>query len=75
MTVRAGLHTGECTVEDEFVTGPPIEIAAAIARWATPGDVLVSRTVRDIVGDTGLPFEDRGVHRVGDTGEWRLFRV
>ena len=75
VTVRAGLHTGECAVEDGVLTGPPIEIAAAIAAWAAPGEVLVSRTVRDIVGDTGLPFDDRGVHRVGDTGEWRLFKV
>jgi alpha/beta hydrolase family protein len=73
--VRAGLHTGECTVEGDVLTGAPIEIAAAIAGWASPGEVLVSRTVRDIVGDTGLPFDDRGVHRVGNTGEWRLFRV
>jgi pimeloyl-ACP methyl ester carboxylesterase/DNA-binding winged helix-turn-helix (wHTH) protein len=75
VTVRAGLHTGECGVEDGVLTGPPIAIAAAIASWAAPGEVLVSRTVSDIVGDTGLPFEDRGVHHVGDTGEWRLFRV
>ena len=75
VTVRAGLHTGECTVEGDVLTGTPIAIAAAIAGWASPGEVLVSRTVRDIVGDTGLPFEDRGVHSVGNTGEWRLFRV
>jgi pimeloyl-ACP methyl ester carboxylesterase len=75
VSVRAGLHTGECAVEDGVLTGAPLETAAAIAAWATPGEVLVSRTVRDIVGDTGLPFEDRGVHRVGRTGEWRLFRV
>src|SRR5262245_12292725 len=68
--VRAGLHTGECTVEGDVLTGPPIEIAAAIAGWAALGEVLVSRTVRDIVGDTGLSFDDRGVHRVGNTGEW-----
>ena len=75
VTVRAGLHTGECVVEEGVLTGAPVEIAAAIAGWAAPGEVLVSRTVRDIVGDAGLPFEDRGVHRVGSTGEWRLFKV
>ena len=37
VTVRAGLHTGECAVEDGVLTGPPIEIAAAIAAWAGTG--------------------------------------
>jgi pimeloyl-ACP methyl ester carboxylesterase len=73
--IRIGLHTGECLVKGGLPTGPPVELASAIAAWAPRGDVLVSRTVRDIVGDTGLPFEDRGVHRLGDAGEWKLFSV
>jgi pimeloyl-ACP methyl ester carboxylesterase len=73
--IHIGLHTGECLVKGGLPTGPPVELASAIAAWAPRGDVLVSRTVRDIVGDTGLPFEDRGVHRLGDAGEWKLFSV
>ena len=71
--VRAGLHTGECSVDGGVPTGPPVALAASIAACAAPGEVLVSRTVRDIVGDAGLPFEDRGVHRVGEMGGWKLY--
>ena len=70
---RAGVHTGECAVEQGLPTGPPVAMAERIAECAEAGEVLVSRTVRDIVGDSGLPFEDRGVHRLRDAGEWKLF--
>ena len=73
--VRVGLHTGECTIEDDVATGFPLELAAAIAGRAGDGETLVSRTVRDIVGDAGLPFADRGVIRIPNHGEWGLFRV
>jgi pimeloyl-ACP methyl ester carboxylesterase/DNA-binding winged helix-turn-helix (wHTH) protein len=71
--IRIGLHTGECTVEGGLPTGPPVELAGAISSAASLGEVLVSRTVRDIVGDAGLPFEDRGVHRLSGFGELKLF--
>ena len=71
--IRIGLHTGECTVEGGLPKGPPLELAGAISSAASLGEVLVSRTVRDIVGDAGLPFEDRGVHRLGGFGDLKLF--
>lgn len=71
--IRAGVHTGECNVDQGIPTGAPVTLAARIAELAASGEVLVSRTVRDIVGDAGLPFEDRGVHRIRDAGEWKLF--
>jgi hypothetical protein len=73
--VRVGLHTGECTVDEGMASGSPLDLASGIAYRAAAGDALVSRTVRDIVGDAGLPFEDRGVHSIPGMGEWRLFRV
>ena len=73
--VRIGLHTGECTIEDGVASGPPVDLASGISYRADVGEVLVSRTVRDIVGDAGLPFDDRGVHTIPGLGEWRLFRV
>ena len=75
VSVRIGLHTGECTVRDHSASGPPVDLAAHIAARALPGEILVSRTVCDIVGDAGLPFEDRGVHDIPGMGEWRLFKV
>jgi hypothetical protein len=73
--VRIGLHTGECTIDDAIASGPPVDLASGISYRAGVGEVLVSRTVRDIVGDAGLPFDDRGVHPIPGMGEWRLFRV
>jgi pimeloyl-ACP methyl ester carboxylesterase/DNA-binding winged helix-turn-helix (wHTH) protein len=75
VTVRVGLHTGECTIDDDVASGPPVDLAASIAARAAAGETLVSRTVCDIVGDAGLPFEDRGVHEIPGLGEWRLFKV
>ncbi|HSC29015.1 MAG TPA: alpha/beta fold hydrolase [Vicinamibacterales bacterium] len=70
--VRIGLHTGECSILAGVPSGPPVEAAAAVAACAAAGEVLVSRTVRDIVGDAGMPFENRGVHTIGGV-EWRLY--
>jgi pimeloyl-ACP methyl ester carboxylesterase/DNA-binding winged helix-turn-helix (wHTH) protein len=73
--VHVGLHTGECVFESGSAMGAPVDLAAGIAGRAGAGEALVSRTVRDIVGDAGLPFEDRGTHQIAGHGEWRLFRV
>jgi DNA-binding winged helix-turn-helix (wHTH) protein/pimeloyl-ACP methyl ester carboxylesterase len=75
VSVRVGMHTGECSLRGSILTGAPIELAGRIAAYAEPGEVLVTRTVRDIVGDAGLPFEDHGAFDVGEPTEWRLFRV
>jgi pimeloyl-ACP methyl ester carboxylesterase/DNA-binding winged helix-turn-helix (wHTH) protein len=73
--VRVGLHTGECTIDDDCASGLPVELAARIASRAAAGQTLVSRTVCDILGDAGLPFSDCGVHDIPGMGEWRLFKV
>jgi pimeloyl-ACP methyl ester carboxylesterase len=73
--VHVGLHTGECTIEQGSASGPPVNLAACIAARAGAGETLVSRTVCDIVGDAGFPFEDRGIHQIPGFGEWRLFGV
>lgn len=76
VTVRAGLHTGECDIIDAKIGGIAVNIGARVAGAAGPGEVLVSQTVRDLVAGSGLAFEDRGPHRLkGLTDEWRLFRV
>jgi pimeloyl-ACP methyl ester carboxylesterase/DNA-binding winged helix-turn-helix (wHTH) protein len=75
VAVGVGLHTGECTIEEESASGLPVDLAAEIAARAGAGEVLVSRTVRDIVGDAGLPFAERGVHEIVGMGMWQLFSV
>ncbi len=73
-TVSAGLHTGECDVDGAGLRGPAVDLARAIGALAEPGEVLVSRTVKDLVAGSGLSFADRGMHRLGDAEpRWRVF--
>ena len=51
-------------------------MAAQVAAHAATGEVLVSRTVKDLVAGSGLRFEDHGKHTLeGAAGDWRLFAV
>jgi class 3 adenylate cyclase len=74
--IRAGLHTGECEVVGEKIRGVAVHIGARVAALAGPGEILVSRTVRDLVAGSGLAFDDRGSHVLkGVPGDWQLFAV
>ncbi|HEY6834873.1 MAG TPA: adenylate/guanylate cyclase domain-containing protein [Gaiellaceae bacterium] len=76
LSVRAGLHTGECEAVDGKIGGIAVHIGARVAKEAQPGEVLVSGTVRDLVAGSGLEFRDRGVAELkGVPGEWRLFAL
>jgi hypothetical protein len=70
---RAGLHTGECEPHDTELRGVAVEMAAEILARAAPGEVLVSRTVADLVAGSGIGFVDRGSHRLAAIGDsWQL---
>jgi class 3 adenylate cyclase len=58
--VRSGLHTGEIEIGEHEVQGIAVHIASRVAALAEPGEVLVSRTVRDLVAGSGLRFDERG---------------
>jgi class 3 adenylate cyclase len=74
--VRAGLHTGECEVMGDDIGGIAVHIAARVSALAGPGDVLVSRTVKDLVAGSGIKFSDRGVHALKGISEtWQLHAV
>jgi len=76
LEIRAGLHTGECEVVDGKVGGIAVHIGARVAAEATPGEVLVSSTVKDLVAGSGIQFRERGVAELkGIPGEWRLYSV
>jgi class 3 adenylate cyclase len=60
--VRSGLHTGEIEVAGDDVQGIAVHIASRISAVAGPGEVLVSRTVKDLVAGSGLRFSERGRH-------------
>jgi class 3 adenylate cyclase len=72
--VRVGVHTGEVELQAGDVRGVAVHIAARINAFAGPGEVLVSRTVKDLVVGSGIRFADRGAHALkGVPDEWQLF--
>ncbi|HSS35930.1 MAG TPA: adenylate/guanylate cyclase domain-containing protein, partial [Patescibacteria group bacterium] len=74
LEVRAGLHTGEIELAGNDVRGLAVHIGARIAALAGAGEVLVSRTVRDLVVGSGLTFDDRGTHSLkGVPDDWQVF--
>jgi class 3 adenylate cyclase len=76
LTVRAGLHTGECEVADGKVAGIAVHTGARVAAQASAGEVLVSSTVKDLVAGSGITFDERGTYELkGIPGEWRLFAL
>jgi class 3 adenylate cyclase/pimeloyl-ACP methyl ester carboxylesterase len=76
LEVRAGLHTGEIELMRDDLSGIAVHIGARVSAMAGPGEVLVSRTVRDLVAGSGLEFEDRGPHKLkGVPEEWDIYAV
>src|SRR5262245_11777357 len=76
MRVRGGLHTGEIELRGEDIHGIAIHIAQRVEALAQPDEVLVSRTVADLVGGSGIAFADRGTHTLkGVPDQWQLFAV
>jgi class 3 adenylate cyclase len=74
LDVRAGVHVGEIELRGDDVAGIAVHIAQRVSSLAGPGNVLVSRTVVDLVAGSDLAFEDRGEHELkGVPGDWRLF--
>jgi class 3 adenylate cyclase len=76
VTIRAGIHTGECELVDGKCSGLSVSIGARVASQAGPSEVLVSQTVKDLVAGSGLTFEDAGDHELkGVPDRWHLYRV
>ena len=76
LELRSGIHTGEIERVGDDVTGIAVHLAARIADAAAPGEILVSRTVTDLIVGSGIEFEDRGEHELaGIAAPWRLFAV
>ena len=74
--VRVGLHTGEVELRDADIGGISVNTAARVQALAAPGEVLVSRTVVDLVAGSGITFGSRGEHHLkGVPGSWTLCAV
>ena len=75
LSVRTGLHTGECERRGDDLAGLAVHIAARVAHLGG-ADVLVSRTVKDLVAGSGIKFEDFGMHTLKGIPEaWQVFRA
>lgn len=74
--IRAGVHTGEIEIMGEDIGGIGVHIGSRVSALAGSGEVMVSRTVKDLVAGSGIEFEDRGSQRLkGVPEEWQLYSV
>jgi class 3 adenylate cyclase len=74
--IRAGLHTGEVSIEGDDLAGLGVVIGARVGALAGPSQVLVSQTVKDLIAGSGVIFEDAGEHELkGVPDRWHLYRV
>jgi pimeloyl-ACP methyl ester carboxylesterase len=76
LQIRAGLDTGEVEIAGGDVRGIAVHIGSRVAGLAGPGEVLVSRTVADLVAGSGIVLSERGEHELkGVTGTWLVYAV
>jgi DNA-binding NarL/FixJ family response regulator len=76
LDVRIGLHSGEVELRGSDVGGMAVNIGSRVAEQGSPGNVVVSSTVRDLVAGSGIGFIDRGEQTLkGVPNRWRLFVV
>lgn len=74
--IRAGVHCAEVELRGRDIGGIGVHVANRILGLAGPGEVLVSRTVKDLVVGAAIELTDRGVHRLaGVAEEHQLFAV
>ena len=76
LQIRAGLHTGEVELVGDDLGGIAVHLAARVLAQAQAGEVLCSRTVKDLVAGAGFGFTDRGTHQLkGIPDSWQLYAV
>ena len=76
LSVRIGIHIGECEPIGEKLAGIAVHIGARISARAEPGHVWVSQTVKDLVAGSGIRLKDKGTHSLkGVPDKWRLYEV
>jgi class 3 adenylate cyclase len=76
LEVRVGVHTGECEVTGGDLSGVAVHVAARLQSAASPGEILVSNTVRELIQGSGISVAERGERELkGLDGSWSLFAV
>jgi class 3 adenylate cyclase len=63
-------------IADGNVRGIAVHIGSRVSSLAAPGEVLVSRTVADLVAGSGIVLVERGEHELkGVPGTWHVYAV
>jgi len=75
LTLRAGLHSGECELRGADLAGIAVHIGARVAGLAAPGEILATGTVADLVVGSGIQFSERGTHVLKGAGAWRVLAM
>jgi class 3 adenylate cyclase len=76
LDIRVGIHSGQIEITGDDVAGMAVHLAARISALAGPGDIYVSRTVKDLVIGSGIEFDDRGTHDLkGIPDQWQILAV
>jgi class 3 adenylate cyclase len=76
LEIRAGIHTGECDVVGNDIGGMAVNVAARVQTAASPGEVLISATVRDLIAAADVQLTDRPPTELkGLDGTWTLYAV
>lgn len=76
VSLRTGIHTGEIELRGPDIGGMAVHLASRVMSLAEPGQILVTRTVKDLVVGSHITFTDRGAHHLkGIEGEWQLYAV
>jgi class 3 adenylate cyclase len=76
LVITAGIHTGEVEILDDNYAGLALHIGARIASIADPGEILISRTVKDLVVGSDFQFDSRGSHSLkGVQGDWEVYAL
>ena len=76
LQLRAGLHTGEIEIRGDDIGGIGVHIAARISALAGAGEILASRTLKDLTAGSGFVFTDRGLRVLkGVPDEWQVYAV
>jgi class 3 adenylate cyclase len=76
LQIYAGLHTGEIELRGDDIGGVAVNLASRIMTVAKPGEIICSRTLKDLVVGSGIQFDDRGTHALkGVPDEWQLYAV
>jgi pimeloyl-ACP methyl ester carboxylesterase len=76
LSLRTGIHTGECERRGDDLSGLAVHAAARCMESAASGQIVASRTLRDLVAGSGHEFSEFGTAALkGLPGEWELFSV